>query len=218
MAADTNTWATNPYTWAVSTYSATANLNADSSLSFSQTAAFPVTANMTQVIFSELNEEDAVFPRSITIGMATGMTGIAAVAIPVTATFATNETFSNSGLALMPMSITLSGTSTATNTGNTIYPEVVTLSSDNGFSLAEDMLIPVDVTLGISNDINGTNNAIYVESLTIANEQGIKFNINFEESASFDINSSISSINNFLWNDEAEDTGTTWTKVSDPDE
>jgi len=53
---------------------------------------------------------------------------------------------------------------------------------------------------------------------TLANEQDMKFNINFEESISLGATSGASSDNNFLWNNEAEDTGTTWTKVSDPDE
>ena len=43
-------------------------------------------------------------------------------------------------------------------------------------------------------------------------------NITFVESATLGATTGTSSISNFLWNDEAEDTGTTWTKVSDPDE
>ena len=46
----------------------------------------------------------------------------------------------------------------------------------------------------------------------------MKFNINFEESATLSATSGASSSSNFLWNDITEDTGTTWTKVSDPDE
>lgn len=137
-AADTNTWATNPYTWAISTYSATANLNADSSLSSSQTAALPVTANMTQIIFSELNEEDAIKLVSVIMGTSVGTTAAASVQYPV--------------------------------------------------------------------------------SLTLANNQTIKNNVNFEESATMSITSNTTSDNNFLWNDEAEDTSTIWTKVADPDE
>ena len=80
------------------------------------------------------------------------------------------------------------------------------------------MLIPVEVTLATSNTQTGAANAIYVESITVANEQNIKFNINFEESIGLAMASNTTSINNFLWNDIAEDTGSTWTKVSDPDE
>ena len=42
-------------------------------------------------------------------------------------------------------------------------------------------------------------------------------NINFEELATLAATSGISSINNFLWNDEEEDEDTLWTKISDPD-
>jgi len=53
---------------------------------------------------------------------------------------------------------------------------------------------------------------------TLANEQNMKFNINFEETATLAALTGTSLDNSFLWNDVAEDTGTTWTKLSDPDE
>ena len=137
-AADSNTWASDPYTWTVSTYTATATLGADNTFSSSQTAAFPVTANMTQVIFSELNEEDAIKLASATMGTSVGTTA--------------------------------------------------------------------------------SSNVIYPVAGTFANTQTIKNNVNFEESATMSITSNTSSENNFLWNDEEEDTSTIWTKVADPDE
>ena len=61
--ADSSGWSGNSYIWNNSTYAATATLGGNSTLTSTQTAAFPVTASMTQIIFSKLNEEDTVFPR-----------------------------------------------------------------------------------------------------------------------------------------------------------
>jgi len=54
-------------------------------------------------------------------------------------------------------------------------------------------------------------------SVTLANNQNLKFNINFEESITISGTSNTTSSNNFLWNDQQEDTSTAWTKVADPD-
>ena len=136
--ADSSVWSGNSYIWNNSTYAATATLGGNSTLASTQTAMFPVTASMTQIIFSKLNEEDTIFPRSLSMGMTAGMTGSASHVMPVTATIATE--------------------------------------------------------LG-----------------------DFKTNINFEESATLAATSSISSTNNFLWNDIEEDEDTLWTKISDPD-
>ena len=136
--ADSYAWSGTPHTWGNATYTATATIAANNTFATVQNAVYPVAVTMTQVILSELNEEDTVFPRSLSMGMSSGMTSTGLLAIPVTA--------------------------------------------------------------------------------TLANGQTIKMNINFEELATLAATSGISSDNSFLWNDIAEDTGTTWTKISDPDE
>jgi hypothetical protein len=124
----TTTWDLDASTWS----------GTSGSWGYTPTKIMPVTAAMTQTIFSELNEEDTVFPRSLEFSSDYGMAGTVALVVPVAG--------------------------------------------------------------------------------TLSNEQNIKNNINFEESATLGAIADTSSINSFLWNDEAEDTGTTWTKVSDPDE
>jgi hypothetical protein len=93
--ADSSVWSGNPYKWDNSTYSATAALAANSTLASTHTAAFPVTASMTQIIFSELNEEDTVFPRSLSMGVTSGMTGTGLLAMPVTGTLAGTSNIKN---------------------------------------------------------------------------------------------------------------------------
>jgi len=206
--AGTTTWDLETATWA----------NTSSSWGYSPPIALSVAASITQVMLNKLNAEDITMMPSALLAMSSGVSAGATVAYPVSVTYAATGDASSTGLALMPQSITIDTSNTFTDTGNTTYPASATLASTENFTLAEDMLMAVEVTLALSSTQSETGNTIYVESLTMANEQNMRFNINFEESASFDIRSSINSINNFLWNDEAEDTGTTWTKVSDPDE
>jgi hypothetical protein len=83
----------------------------------------------------------------------------------------------------------------------------------------EDVEKIADATIALQSGAIATGNIQIPVSATLDMEDlNIKNNINFEESASFSATTGTTSINNFLWNDEAEDTGTTWTKVSDPDE
>ena len=217
--ADSSVWSGNSYIWDNNTYSATAALAANSTFTSSQNAVYPVAVTMTQVIFSELNEEDTVFPRSLTMGTNVGMSSTGLIVAPVTATFATTETFSNTGLALMPMSVTFAVNGTMTDIGNTIYPVAVNMTQVIFSELnEEDTIFPRSLSMGMSSGMTSTGLLVVPVTATLANEQTIKMNINFEESATLATISGISSDNTFLWNDIAEDTGSTWTKVSDPDE
>ena len=53
--AEATVWSGNSNLWSNDTYQVTATLAGESTLASTQTAAFPVTASMTQIIFSELN-------------------------------------------------------------------------------------------------------------------------------------------------------------------
>ena len=83
---------------------------------------------------------------------------------------------------------------------------------------AEDIEKIASAILATEMGLGASANKVVSVTATLANEQDIKFNINFEESVTLNATSGTSSSSNFLWNNEAEDTGTTWTKVSDPDE
>ena len=217
--ADSNAWSGTPHTWGNDTYTATATIAANNTFVSVQNAVYPVAVTMTQVIFSELNEEDTVFPRSLTMGMNAGMSGTGLIVAPVTATFATTETFSDTGLAVMPASVTFATNGTMTDTGNTIYPVSVNMTQIIFSELnEEDTIFPRSLSMGMSSGMTSTGLLAIPVTATLANGQTIKMNINFEENATLATISGISSINTFLWNDIAEDTGSTWTKVSDPDE
>jgi hypothetical protein len=134
----TTTWATDTNIWANTTYQDAVTFSGNTSTSLGYNTKYPVTADLAQVILSELNEEDAIKLASAILGLSSGTTASASI------------------------------------------------------------LAPVSITLG--------------------NEQTLKNNVNFEESISIGVSNLITSSNNFLWNDTAEDTSTTWTKVADPDE
>jgi len=137
-ASKATTWATDTNVWANTTYQDTATISGNSSINLGYNTKYPVTADLTQIILSELNEEDAIKLATSILSATLGTTAAASIQIPV--------------------------------------------------------------------------------SGTLSNTQNIKNNVNFEESGTISMNASTSSDNNFLWNDEAEDTSTTWTKVADPDE
>tara|TARA_R100001480_G_scaffold4687_2_gene11245 strand:+ start:159 stop:593 length:435 start_codon:yes stop_codon:yes gene_type:complete len=117
--ADSSVWSGNSYIWDNNTYSATATLAGNGTFTSSQNAVYPVAVTMTQVILSELNEEDTIFPRSLSMGMTSGMTGSASHVMPVTATI--------TGL-------------TGDIKNNVNFPETATLSMNNSTSSASSFL------------------------------------------------------------------------------
>ena len=120
--ADSSVWSGNSYIWDNSTYAATATLGGNSTLASTQTAIFPVTASMTQIIFSKLNEEDTIFPRSLSMGMTAGMTGTGLLAMPVTATIAGTEDMKNN--VNFPESATLSMNSSTSSVNSFLWNDI----------------------------------------------------------------------------------------------
>jgi len=116
--ADSSVWSGNSYIWDNSTYSATAALAANGTLATTHTLVMPVAVTMTQIIFSELNEEDTIFPRSLSMGTTFGMTGSASHVMPVTATIAGTNDMKN----------------------NVNFPESATLSMNNSTSSENSFL------------------------------------------------------------------------------
>ena len=121
--AEATVWSGNSNLWSNDTYQVTATLAGESTLASTQTAAFPVTASMTQIIFSKLNEEDTVFPRSLSMGMTAGMTGSASHVMPVTATIATELGDFKTNINFEE-SATLAATSGISSTNNFLWNDI----------------------------------------------------------------------------------------------
>ena len=120
--ADSSVWSGNSYIWDNNTYSATATLAGNGTFTSSQNAIYPVAVTMTQVILSELNEEDTVFPRSLSMGMTAGMTGTGLLAMPVTATIAGTSDMKNN--VNFPESATLSMNSSTSSENNFLWNDI----------------------------------------------------------------------------------------------
>jgi hypothetical protein len=92
---------------------------------------------MTQTILSKLNEEDTVFPRSLSIGGNYGMSGTGAQVMPESITISESGTVADSASHVMPVSGTLAGTSNIKNNVNFEESGTMSLtgsaSSDNTF-------------------------------------------------------------------------------------
>ena len=101
---------------------------------------------------------------------------------------------------------------------DTVFPRSLSMGSNFGMSGTGAQVMPAAIEFSGNNTLTDSQVAKMLSTATLATELGdFKTNINFEESATFAATSGISSDNNFLWNDEAEDEDTLWTKISDPD-
>ena len=134
-AADTNTWAADTNTWAVSTYQHTALLNANSSVSSSQTAVFPVTANMTQLNLTELNEEDAIKLASAILGTSVGATAAASLVMPALISLANEQTIKNN--VNFEESISLGATGNLTSSNNFLWNDITEDTSTTWTKVAD---------------------------------------------------------------------------------
>jgi hypothetical protein len=229
-----STWTTYSGTWD-SLASQTEEWGYIPSIAVSRTATLAATSNINIPTVGFALVGEAVF------ALNAGQTSSATSIYPSSITLAVTQDQSSVGNIVMVESITyantlnipLPGTTTwdletstwTSTTGSWGYAPPVTLSVAANITQvmlsslnAEDIekiataLMPTD--LGVS----ATVTLIMPFSGTLANEQDMKFNINFEETATLAALSGTTSDNSFLWNDIAEDTGSTWTKVSDPDE
>jgi len=238
--ADSTAWSSNSYVWANTTYVDTATLAANATQSNTGIAVYPssvtfgANAGMT-------GSGGFQFVGNIVLGLSAGYTPITQQVFVESVTLASTEDMSSVGNKIYVDSITMGTTVNIPLPGTTTWNlETSTWDTATGsFGYSPSVAVPVaaNITQVMLNSLNaediekiasailatemgvGANASISIPlSGTLANEQTMKFNINFEESVTLSATSDTTSSSNFLWNDIAEDTGTTWTKVSDPDE
>jgi len=241
-AIDSTTWSNNPYVWSVGTYEVTAILSANVSQTntgltkYLSTATLGANAGMSASGGFQL-------VGNIVLGLSSGVASSTKQIFVESITLASTENLTSVGNKLYVDSITFGTTVNIPLAGTTTWNLETVVWSDAGSLVwggnPTTVAIPVTATLNqVISELAGGEDAEKIASailgltsgatasgllkmpgtVTLDNEQNMKFNINFEESISLGATSGTSSDNNFLWNDEAEDTGTTWTKVSDPDE
>ena len=96
-------------------------------------------------------------------------------------------------------------------------PSGAVLGSNYGMTGTTAHVMPATATLDGEGTITDSGLLKMPVSGIIAGTSNIKNNVNFEESGTMGMSSSILSDNSFLWNDVVEDEDTLWTKISDPD-
>ena len=238
--ADSFTWTNTGNVWANVTYADSVALAANVTQTDSGLANYPSTATLASN-YTYANTGGFSLVGEATLALSAGQTSAANAIYISSVTLGSTQSTSSVGNKLYVESITFANTlniplactttwdletatwaSTSSSWG---YTPPVTLSVAANITQvmlsslnAEDIekiasaLMPTD--LGVS----ATVTLVMPASGTLANEQDMKFNINFEETATLAALTGTTSDNSFLWNDVTEDTGTTWTKVSDPDE
>ena len=239
--ADSATWTNTGNVWANTTYADSVALAANVTQTDSGLTNYPSTATLAANT-TYTNTGGFSLVGAITLGLNSAVSNTNNAVYVESVTLATTEGLTSAGYKLYVDSITLGTTvnmplpgtttwdlETATWTDTTgtwgytppiAVPVTATLTQViSSLTGAEDAEKLASILLALSSGVTASGSIIAPVSLTIATEMGdFKTNINFEELATLAAISGISSDNNFLWNDIAEDTGSTWTKVSDPDE
>ena len=134
-AAKSTTWATDTNVWANTTYTDSVTLNVTASDTLGYNTKYRVIADMTQTIFSELNEEDAIKLASALFGTSVGTTAAALIQIPVSASLANTQNLKNN--VNFEESITLNASSNTTSTNNFLWNDTVEDTSTTWTKVAD---------------------------------------------------------------------------------
>ena len=98
---------------------------------------------------------------------------------------------------------------------DTVFPRSLSYASNYGMSGTGALVISESATLSNTSTITNTHTAAIPVSAIVGASNNLVNNVNFTESIALGANSSVSGSSVFLWNDEAEDTATTWSATTD---
>jgi len=222
-AASSETWGTT-HIWANETFSHNATIAGTSGVTDNAVATFPVSADITQILLSELHEEDRVTLLNGTLGSALGFSTDCVLVLPVSGTLSTTGTVTDSATHKAVGSVTLGSNVSASDSANTVYPATATLSSVLDNVDDEDKITILSVILESNYGIISASVLKAIGVATLDNNTGIINNVNYPESADINTNVSTSSASNFLWNTETESSDTwttstealtTWTDITE---
>jgi len=238
-AAKTTTWATDPYLFANTTYSDNAELASNVSTLNNANALYPsgiiLTSNgaisgsggfsLVGVANFDLGTSSTSSTNTIYVNAIefNGNAGLASVGnMPITGSITLGSSVGIQQSDLPGWSLASGTWAGSTDTWNYGTPISLAVSANltqiNLSELHEEDAEKIASTVyAMATGATASGNIIAPVSATLENNQNLKFNINFEESITITGISNITSSNNFLWNDQEEDSTTTWTKISDPD-
>lgn len=222
-AASSNTWGTT-HVWANDTYTSIATIAGTSGVTDNATASFPVSADITQILLSELHEEDRVSLLNGTLGSALGLSTSGVLLIPASGSMSLVSTATDSATHKAVGSATLGADVSTSDSANTVYPSTATFSSVLDNLDDEDKITLINASLEATYGIITGSVLRAVGVATLPTSTGVVNNINYPESVSMTTNTSSSSASNFLWNAETESSDTwatsteattTWTDTTE---
>lgn len=134
-AAKTTTWDTDTNIWANTTYADSVILNSNSDFTLGYNTKYPVTANMTQINLSELNEEDAKKIASALMALSAGTTASCTVSIPLSAILSNELLIRNN--TNFEESASMSMTNTTSSGNNFLWNDITEDSSTTWTKVAD---------------------------------------------------------------------------------
>jgi hypothetical protein len=223
-----NTWATYAHTWdyvapdiSYFTISKQGNITLGSEVSATGSGGFSLVGHANfDLGAGSTSSSNTIFVNSITFDNNTGVDSVGNMPITGSIILASGVYIQQSDLSVWSTTSETWAASTDTwNYGATVaIPVSADLAQINLSELHEEDAEKIaSAVYALATGAIASGSVSVPVSATLANNQNLKFNINFEESITITGTSNITSSNNFLWNDQEEDTSTTWTKVADPD-
>lgn len=202
----TDTWTSTIHTWPNDTYTRSAVLAGDLGKTTAQTLVLPVTITIQQLLLNELHDEDRESSTLASLGGTVGMSSVANCVIPVSSLLSQSSGIISNEVWFLVGSISLDTVAGSTTSNNTIYLSSATLSNALAQSNTEELRMSVSGTLSSNLDSSTVVNLNIPVSIIQSLQAGQVHNVNYPESITLAGNISTSSIGNFLWNAEEEDT------------
>jgi hypothetical protein len=206
-AASSETWGTT-HIWANDTYVHNATVAGMVSATDTASLTIPMSVNMTQVLLSELHEEDRVSLLAGTLGSALGFSTDCVLVMPVTATLDSTSSSSSSTALKAVGSISLGSDISASDSATVTYPATATFSSVLDNVDDEDKVTLISAALESTYGIITGSVLKAVGSGTLGSTVDVINNTNYPEAATIGTDVSTSSASNFLWNTETESSDT----------
>jgi hypothetical protein len=219
------TWGT-AHVWANETYQRDCTVSTTHNYNNGNNALYPATADLAQILFSELHEEDRVSLLSGTLASALGVSTSCVLVLPVSGSIQMISTATDSGSLQTSGLATLSSSQSTSSTNNTVFPATATFSSVLDNLDDEDKVTLISAALESNYGIISESVLKAVGSISLDSTTGFVNNINYPETATIATDVSTSSASNFLWNTETESSDTwsisteettTWTTQPEDD-
>ena len=150
---------------------------------------------------------------SSSFGVSTGGTSTHLNIVAGSVTFAMDAGSTISSGMNFPESITFALDSGYSSVGGFTLPESITFALENGYTQNDDATFADAISLGVTGGY--VNNTLHPESVTLAATNRLILGQFFQDSITITVNGSVTTDNEFLW-DDVSDVSTTWTTVEYP--